>query len=304
MLSLFPAAPKKWKDKKEYLDKMRGTYLTTDEFGTTYSYTPEADQSFVADVPIKTIDDLKAYEFPDPLAEGRTDYAEKAKKTVGDEMAISSWVPGIVEFTWTRLTGLERFVTFMYKYPQEMERFLDKEVNYVIELSKSLIDAGVDVIWYGNDTAWKSGPIISPALHRKFIIPRLKKITDEIKRKGAYVINHSDGNIYPIIEDIISTGVDGEHSLEPRAGVSLRVMKEKYGDKICLAGNVDVSYTLPFGTRDEVIAEVKECIRAAAPGGGYILASSNTLIKGFPMENVYAMYETNLKYGRYPLRKL
>jgi uroporphyrinogen decarboxylase len=303
MLSLFPAAPKNWKDKKRYLDKTRGVYLTTDEFGTTYQYLPEADQSFVADVPIKTIDDLKTYEFPDPLADGRTDYAEKAKKIVGDEMAISSWVPGIVEFIWTRITGLERFVIFMYKYPQEMEKFLDKITNFVIELSKSLIDAGVDVIWYGNDTAGKNGPIISPTLHRKFIVPRLKKITDEIKRKGAYVINHTDGNIYPIIEDIISTSVDGIHSIEPRAGMSLKVVKEKYGDKVCLSGNVDVSYTLPFGTKDEVIAEVKECIRVAAPGGGYILASSNTLIKGFPIENIYTMYETNLKYGVYPLRR-
>ena len=303
MLSLFPAAPKNWKDKIRYLDPSEKVYVLVDEFGTSYKYSPEADQAFVVDVPIKNLDDLKNYEFPDPLAEGRTDYAEKAKKIVGDEMAISSWVPGIVEHVWTRLTGLERFVMFLYRYPAEMERFLDKMVKFVIELGKSLVDAGVDVIWYGNDTAGKNGPIISPALHRKFIVPRLKSITEALKKKGAYVINHTDGNIYPILEDLVSTGVDGIHSLEPQAGMNLKTVKERCGDKICLAGNVDVSHTLPFGSPEEVAAEVKECIRAAAPGGGYILASSNTLIKGFPVENIYTMYKTAQKYGRYPLRE-
>ena len=170
-------------------------------------------------------------------------------------MAISSWIPGIVEHVWTRLTGLERFVMFLYRHPAEMGRFLDKMVKFVIELGKSLVDAGVDVIWYGNDTAGKNGPIISPALHRKFIVPRLKSITDALKKKGAYVINHTYGNIYPILEDLVSTA-------------------------------------LFFGSPEEVAAEVKECIRAASPRGGYILASLNTLIKGFPVENIYTIYKT------------
>lgn len=298
MLSLFPSAPKKWKNEKRYLNNE--VYIIKDEFGTVYKYSPEADQAFVIDVPIKTIEDLRNYEFPDPLAEGRTDYAEKAKRIVKDEMAISSWVPGIVEHIWTRLTGLERFVTFLYRHPHEMQNFLNKMSDFVIKLSESLIDAGVDVIWYGNDTAGKNGPIISPNLHKRFIVPQLSKITYELKKKGAYVINHTDGNIYQILDDIVSTGVDGIHSFEPQAGMNLKVVKEKYGDKVCLLGNVDVSYTLPFGTPEEVMNEVKECIRAAAPGGGYILSSSNTLIKGFPIENIYTMYETAQKYGKYP----
>lgn len=302
MLSLFPATPKKWKNEKKYLD--REIYVIKDEFGTMYRYSVEADQAFVVDVPIKTIENLKNYEFPDPLAEGRTDYAEKAKKIIKDEVAISSWIPGIVEHVWTRLTGLERFVVFLYRYPHEMEIFLDKIANFVIKLGESLIDVGVDVIWYGNDTAGKNGPIISPDLHKRFIVPRLKKITYELKKKGAYVINHTDGNIYPILDDIISVGVDGVHSFEPRAGMSLKVVKEKYGDRTCLAGNVDVSYTLPFGTPEEVMNEVKECIRVAAPGGGYILSSSNTLIKGFPIDNIYTMYETAHRYGKYPKKHL
>jgi len=304
MLSIFPAAPKNWKDKKKWINKERGEFFTIDEFGTTYRYIPESDQPFVYDVPIKSPEDLDNYEMPDPLAEGRTDYAEHAKKIVGDEMPISCWLPGIVEFSWTRLTGLERFAIYMYRYPSIMEKFLDRMAKYVIELGKAMIDAGVEVIWFGNDTAGKNGPIISPALHRKFIIPRLSQMVATLKKKGAIVINHTDGNIYPILDDLISTGIDALHSIEPQAGMSLKTVKEKYGEKICLLGNVDVSYTLPFGKPEDVVKEVRECIRIAAPGGGYVLASCNSLVKGMPVENIYAMYDAGLKYGKYPLARI
>lgn len=86
-----------------------------------------------------------------------------------------------------------------------------------------MTDAEVDVIRYGDYTLGRNCPIISLDLHRKLIVPRLKKITKE-QKKGAYLINHTDGNTYPILEDLVSTGVDGMHPFEPQAGMDLKVL--------------------------------------------------------------------------------
>lgn len=301
MLSIFPAAPNNWKNKKIEREKQR-SFVFTDEWGVTYKYNPTIDQSFVVDVPIKTIDDLENYSFPDPLADGRTDYLDYTVKLVRSELAIAGWVPGIVEHTWTKLLGLRNFAIFLYRYPGKMEKFLDKMTKFIIELGKSLVDAGADVIFYGNDTAGKNGPIISPELHRKFFVPRLREITYQLKKKNIFIANHTDGNIYPILDDLISTGINGLHGIEPQAGMSLSEVKSKYGGQLCLIGNVDVSKTLPFGTRRDVMNEVLKCLKDAAPGGGYILSSSNSLTKGIPVGNIYTMYNTAIKYGKYPIR--
>jgi len=78
----------------------------------------------------------------------------------------------------------------------------------------------------------------------------------------------------------VESGIDGYHSIEPRAGMDLGELKRKYGRRLTLLGNVDCARTLVFGSPEEIEAEVRECIRVAAPGGGYVLSSSNCIHRG------------------------
>ena len=75
-------------------------------------------------------------------------------------------------------------------------------------------------------------------------------------------------------------------------------VKEKYGNRICIIGNIDSSRTLPYGTSEEVATEVREAIDIAAPGWGYILASDHSLHDGIPVENIVALFHTGAEYGR------
>ena len=124
---------------------------------------------------------------------------------------------------------------------------------------------------------------------------------DVARAKGVPFIKHTDGKLWKIIDDIIDTGLDGLDPIEPMADMDIGKVKEKYGDRIALVGNVDVGMLLPFGTTKDVEEAVKETIAKAAPGGGYILASSNSIHPAVKPENYKAMVEAAKKYGRYPL---
>ena len=112
---------------------------------------------------------------------------------------------------------------------------------------------------------------------------------------------HSDGHIKPLLDLVINTGINAYHPVERAAGMDLKTIKETYGSRLCLMGNVDNKTTLVTGSVEDVIAETKECIKVAGPGGGYILASDHSIKDDMPNENIFAMFETGRKYGKYPI---
>ena len=101
------------------------------------------------------------------------------------------------------------------------------------------IQAGAEVIILGDDYAGNHGPMMSPALFRQFILPPLAKMIAMIHEEGASCIKHSDGDLYPILDDIVSAGPDGINPIEPVAGMELKKVKQLVGDKVCLTGNID-----------------------------------------------------------------
>jgi len=176
--------------------------------------------------------------------------------------------------------------------------------SFWTELSKQLIDVGIDIIGVGDDLADKHGPFLSPCVWRRLVKPGLGEIVKEVKRRGGLVFFHSDGNINSVLDDIVDIGFDGLHSMEPLAGMDIGAIKKKYGEKLCLLGNVDCSYTLCLATLPEVSRETREVIQKASPLGGHILCSSNSLHTAVKLENFLTMVATARKLGRYPICRL
>jgi uroporphyrinogen decarboxylase len=117
---------------------------------------------------------------------------------------------------------------------------------------------------------------------------------------GAKYIKHSDGNLWPLLDMIVNAGIDGLHPIDPNAGMNIYEVKERYGDRICVIGNVDCQYTLCDGTKEEVTEEVRRLITRLARGGGYMIASSNSIHNGVDPQNFLTMIEAARKYGKYP----
>jgi len=141
--------------------------------------------------------------------------------------------------------------------------------------------------------------MMSPTIFERFILPRLKKMIDMIHAEGAFCIKHTDGNIYEILDMIISAGPDGINPIEPAAGMELRKVKELAGDRVCIIGNIDCGHLLPHGTVEEVREAVRQAVQDAASGGGYIVTSSNSVHSSCKPENLVAMVRAVHEFGVY-----
>ena len=198
--------------------------------------------------------------------------------------------------------GPAQFLTDVYDSPTFIQRLLKKINDYWIEVGKIEIDLGVDAILLTDDLAYKSGPYLSPQHMEKFIWPTFKQRIDAFRK--VPVILHSDGNITALLDSLVKLGINGIHSLEPTAGMDIGKVKEQYGDKLVLLGNIDCGELLTQGTEEEVRDVVRKTIAQAAPGGGYFLSTSNGVHRGVKIANLLAMCEAGKKYGKYPIKTL
>jgi len=196
--------------------------------------------------------------------------------------------------------GPTQFFTYIYDRPTFIQRLLKKINEYWIEVGKIEIELGVDAILLTEDLAYKSGPYLSPRHMEKFIWPTLKQRIDAFRK--IPVILHSDGNITALLDSLVKLGINGIHSLEPTAGMDIGKIKEQYGDKLVLMGNIDCGELLTKGTRKKVQETVRKTIAKAAPNGGYFLSTSNGIHRNVKIANLLAMCETGKKYGKYPIK--
>jgi uroporphyrinogen decarboxylase len=134
--------------------------------------------------------------------------------------------------------------------------------------------------------------ILSPAMWRKYFKPRLKSWLDEIRQEyDCYFMFHSDGDMFDVMEDLIEIGFDAITPIQPEC-LDLEEIERWFGFRTCLHGTISCQQTLPFGTREDVIAEVHHRISCLGKNGGLILAPSNTVQPDVPVENLLALYNT------------
>jgi len=249
---------------------------------------------------VKSDEDLHRIADLDPDDPGRTALAKETIRCARQrDMAVAGYVDG--PFLTAYMTvGLSDFLVKVYRDRAFTSRLLDLVTRFNCAQARRLAELGVDAIIIGEDMAGTSGPLINPRELRSVMFPFLVRQINEVRRTGTKVMIHSDGNTMPIFEDIVAMGIDGYQAIEPDAGMDIAVLKAKYGEKLCLIGNVDCGNTLTLGSPPQVIAESRHVIDCAAEGGGFILGSSNSIHDGIKLENFLAMTNTAVKYGKYP----
>ena len=143
---------------------------------------------------------------------------------------------------------------------------------------------------------------MAPAHFAQFILPGLSRLVKRTHDLGARYIKHTDGDISQLLDMLVTSGIDGLHPIEERAGMDIVKVKKEYGNKICIIGSVDCRQTLCTASGEDVTAEVKGQISKLAPGGGYMVASSNSIHSGVDVNNFMAMSRAVKKFGSYPIR--
>ncbi|PIW13700.1 MAG: hypothetical protein COW34_08280, partial [Armatimonadetes bacterium CG17_big_fil_post_rev_8_21_14_2_50_66_6] len=142
-------------------------------------------------------------------------------------------------------------------------------------------------------------PLLRPEMFAEFVTPYLARLIAGYREMGAYVIKHTDGNLMPILDQLVSCKPHALHSIDIQAvDMDLRVIKERYGDQVCLIGGVQCSL-LQTGTEDEIRENCRYVLEHGMPGGGYIYSTTNVAFKGLPLERYMLVLEMREKQGRY-----
>lgn len=275
-----------------------GRYLT--EWGYVAQKTEE-EHGIEVQSPIQSMADFERYAPPDPYAPGRYDTIEKAVATYGDRYAVIVHLNDVFSIPRT-LMGMESLLVAIAIEPELVQALVDMSVDVNLKMAKEVAQRGVEIVYTGDDIAWTKGPLMSPKHFRTLLYPALCRVMRGFKELGLYVIKHTDGNLWPILDMIVDSGIDCLDPIDPIAGMDLGAVKAAYGHRIALKGNVDCANLLSYGTPEETAAATKEALRRGMPGGGYILSSSNSIHSGVKPENYLAMVRTLHEFGSYPMR--
>lgn len=251
--------------------------------------------------PIRNEKDIKTYSAPDPDVDYRMNKLEELLDRFKKDRFIVFLSHDVFEFSHYLVEGLQNLFRLYYRNSSVVHKLAEVVIEYKTRVSERALKLGADAIVGGDDYASRKGPLISPLLFKKFIFPHLKRLVDVAKRNNRFFIKHTDGNIWPILDDIIKTGIDALHPIEPAACMDILEIKKHFGDKITVVGNIDCSIVLPHLSPKEVEEVVKETIAKAAPGGGYILSSSNSIHPGVNPKNFIRMIKIAKTYGKYPI---
>jgi uroporphyrinogen decarboxylase len=258
------------------------------------------DSIHPAEGPIKTEKDIDKWIPPDPdNPEVYKTLAEMVKKHKGQKAVIMAFQDPFDIASSMR--GMDNYFKDFILHPDLVDRMAGLLRDYYFKFIKNSIEVGADIIFITGDYATTKWPMLSNKFFSRHVIPVLKSLVEEAKSQGAYVFKHTDGNIMPIMDLILSSGIDALHPIDPNAGMDLGEIKRKYGDKLTLMGNVDCAYVLSRGSVEEVRADVKRCLKQAAAGGGYICMSSNTIHSAVKPENYVEMVKAIREYGTYPI---
>jgi len=275
-----------------------GTYL--DEWGVLYGPSTEVQDHPIRG-PIASRDDLKRWSPPDPDLPHRLGALPELVRRFKHRKAIV-FLQRAAFMHSVSLRGFENLLADFVLDPTFAHELMDKVLEANLRLAQNAIRAGADIIVLADDYAGNQTTFFSPAHFEEFVRPRLKRMVDAIHDAGAMVIKHSDGNLWRILDRIVDTGVDAINPLEPVAGMDIGEVKRRYGDRVCLVGNIDCSHVLSEAGESEVEEAVKQCLRQAGAGGGLIVASSNCIHSAVKPENYLAMIRAVKQWGRYPLR--
>lgn len=204
--------------------------------------------------------------------------------------------------------GGDHMAEFAYRLvdePEKVKAEAEARVNAALERAERLRrhaeplgGLGLDGFALCADYCFNTGPFLRPSQFAEFVTPYLARLTKGYRDLGFYVIKHTDGNIMPIIDQLIETNPHALHSLDPQGGVDIAEVKRRYGDRVCLIGNVNCGM-LDTGTDEEVVESARYALRHGMSGGGFVFSTSNCIYTGMRLARYELMLDVWRREGNY-----
>ena len=250
------------------------------------------------DYPDMAINDLPDHDEPFVIDDSQLEVVRHVVAELGDSYFIVARSPLDGTFPWSETVGMEEFLVRMITEPEFVERAVEVYSRRSLVWCEALMAAGADAIMTTDDYSDNRGPIMGAERFHRFVLPGLKRQCEAIHARGGYFIKHTDGNTWDILDSFVDIGIDGWHGIQPCIGMDFRLLKERYGDRLCFFGGVNCE-TLIEEQPAAAYEEVRYAIANAAEGGGLVIACSNVLQPGTQLENYLAGRQATRELGAY-----
>lgn len=296
------SSPDGWEDEA-------GGDRLTDEWGIVWERPAGFDNYEIVASPLFgdiSVADVRNMAWPEAIRPGFTEgLREKALAfRQGTDKAIIANLAMQIHTQSYFLRGFSQYLMDMVLNPGLIEAIMDRVLEIFLERSRSIMaEIGdlVDIVYVADDLGAQNGPLFSPQTYRQLLKPRQKKLFEAIKRgSDVNILYHTCGSVIEFIDDLAEVGVDILNPVQTSAGgMDPKILKSRFGNKVCFWGGIDTQNIMPFGTPVQVKEEVKKRIEDLAPGGGYVVAAIHNIRPEVPPENIVAMVEAVHEFGRY-----
>ena len=262
------------------------------------------------DPPLKdmSLEEIRAYpKWPDPdwfdyaCVRGQAAAARATGKCVvfmGDRMNRCAQLKPAMY-----LRGVSEILMDLAVNPEIAQYLFGRIAQVYLEYARRTFEAagnGIDIFMMGDDFGAQNNLLMAPDMWRSFLRPNFRAMIDLGHRYGYKVAHHSCGSIKAIIPDMIDCGLDILNPVQPEvANMDRRELKQRFGDRLSFHGSISIQKTMPFGTPEDVRAEVRERFSTLAPRGGFIFCTAHNIQVDTPIENVLALFDAYREFGRY-----
>jgi uroporphyrinogen decarboxylase len=290
------------REKTDFTSFLRADEETTvDEWGVGWKSGSELHYRRILH-PLENADGqrLRSFPFPDLDAPYRYDgLADRVRALQDQGLAVACFPGSIFETAWY-MRGMEQLFLDMAMERADADFLLDSITRIVAGSARHLAAAGIDLLILGDDIAGQTGLLMSLPMWREFLMPRLVRVIRAAKevKPDILIFYHSDGKVWDAIPGLIEAGVEVLNPVQPECMDPARVKRE-FGDRLSFFGSISVQKTMPFGTPDNVHAEVKLRMETIGKGGGLLLAPAHVLQPDTPWENVVAFFHAVEEFGYY-----
>ncbi len=266
-----------------------------DVFGVTWDRSVDKDIG----VPVDSVlhnPTLSGYQFPDPSDPRFFSNIESEISAKPELFRVFQIGFSLFERAWT-LRGMEDFLMDFYLNPDFARELLSRITDYNITQIRKALTYEIDAVYFGDDWGQQNGLIMGYELWKEFILPQIKRMYDEVRKAGKFVMIHSCGDVDELFPDLIKAGVNCFNPFQPEV-MDVDAILSEYQNRLCFHGGLSIQKILPFGTRDEVIQETERLLKLGK-AGGFILSPSHSVESDTPFENILAFIEIAQKQQGY-----
>jgi uroporphyrinogen decarboxylase len=255
----------------------------------------ETEGYWPAKSPLAEATSLDDFPWPDPnagqllneaariIARDRTDHMRSRQHFIAPNFGFC-----LFERAWS-LRGFEAFLMDMVTNKVFAEELLERITEIQVAVAKRFVALGVDGGYFGDDYGAQRSLLFSPKTWRKLLKPRLARMFAVFRDAGLPTILHSDGDIAPILPDLVEIGLTTLNPVQPEV-LDHHWLKQTFGDRLAFYGGVSTQTVLPYGKPDQVTSAVNHCVQTlAADNTGLMVAPSHRMTADIPMENVDAL---------------